>query len=148
MTNNNIRTKKTEYLKFKVYGPVTYNHLNLNVKILKFIFLSSLLPQREACFLSFRLWQNQNQRSLASLKSSYSSDFFSLTRDHFCFQQKWWAHLESNQRPPRYQHGALTNWATSPFCNNKFASLFLNSLLKSKLIVRPHTVRYVSSRFL
>ena len=21
----------------------------------------------------------------------------------------WWAHLGSNQRPPRYQHGALTN---------------------------------------
>ena len=147
MTNNNIRTKKTEYLKFKVYGPVTYNHLNLNVKILKFIFLSSLLPQREACFLSFRLWQNQNQRSLASLKSSYSLDFMarSGSRSH---SRTWWAHLESNQRPPRYQHGALTNWATSPFCNSKFASLFLNSLLKSKLIVRPHTVRYVSSRFL
>jgi hypothetical protein len=22
---------------------------------------------------------------------------------------KWWAHLESNQRPLRYQHSALTN---------------------------------------
>ena len=23
--------------------------------------------------------------------------------------RKWWAHLESNQRPPRYQHGALAS---------------------------------------
>ena len=27
----------------------------------------------------------------------------------------WWVWLVSNQRPPRYQHGALTNWATDPF---------------------------------
>ena len=24
-------------------------------------------------------------------------------------EAEWWAHLGSNQRPPRYQHGALTN---------------------------------------
>ena len=27
---------------------------------------------------------------------------------------KWWAQLDSNQRPPRYQHDALTNWAMGP----------------------------------
>lgn len=26
----------------------------------------------------------------------------------------WWVWLESNQRPLRYQHSALTNWATDP----------------------------------
>ena len=25
-----------------------------------------------------------------------------------CFQ-KWWAQVDLNHRPPRYQHGALTN---------------------------------------
>ena len=27
---------------------------------------------------------------------------------------KWWAQVDLNHRPPRYQHGALTNWAMSP----------------------------------
>ena len=27
---------------------------------------------------------------------------------------RWWALVDSNHRPPRYQHDALTNWAKSP----------------------------------
>ena len=37
----------------------------------------------------------------------------------FCFLSilvttQWWALVDSNHRPPRYQHDALTNWAKGP----------------------------------
>ena len=32
----------------------------------------------------------------------------------------WWVWLASNQRPPPYQDGALTNWATDPRLGYRF----------------------------
>lgn len=38
---------------------------------------------------------------------------FSFLR-YLDFSVRWWALVDSNHRPPRYQHDALTNWAKSP----------------------------------
>jgi hypothetical protein len=38
----------------------------------------------------------------------------SYTPNRFRCGMNWWVWLVSNQRPLRYQHSALTNWATDP----------------------------------
>lgn len=40
--------------------------------------------------------------------------FLSIFSNHSIFYQ-WWALVDSNHRPPRYQHDALTNWAKGPW---------------------------------
>ena len=46
----------------------------------------------------------------AELHPQSTSSSVTLTQD-----LSWWVWLVSNQRPPPYQDGALTNWATDPF---------------------------------
>ena len=64
----------------------------------------------------------------------------------FCFLStlvttQWWALVDSNHRPPRYQHDALTNWAKGPW--RRFETLGLRSkyefqtLLTELLLVEP-----------
>ena len=41
-----------------------------------------------------------------------------MTYRTYFFLKKWWAWLDSNQRPHAYQACALTNWATGPIGKN------------------------------
>ena len=51
------------------------------------------------------------------MKNSKWMAEFKIGRDEV--NMSWWAHLDSNQGPPDYESGALTNWAIGPeYCLN------------------------------
>ena len=50
----------------------------------------------------------------------------------------WWAWMDSNHRPLRYQHSALTTWATRPFFFNTKISKQVFLFLLRKEVIHPH----------
>ena len=54
-----------------------------------------------------------------------------------CIVRVWWAWMDSNHRPLRYQHSALTTWATRPFIWKKANKTSLVYLLR-KEVIHPH----------
>ena len=94
-------------------------------------------------------WQGSNLRPSRCKRDALPTELQPRKKTKFCSFNLKWVWVDSNYRPPPYQSGALTNWATNPknireLCENKNqykvrpSSLTSKWMLLRKEVIQPH----------
>ena len=100
------------------YEPYLFSQID---NIFTFINISTISKNKKFIVWS---WQGSNLRPSRCKRDALPTELQPRKKTKFCSFNLKWVWVDSNYRPPPYQSGALTNWATNPknireLCENK-----------------------------